>query len=513
MDEYDLLIITTDELKPGYEPLKQAHDANGISTVIKTTSEIGSSNPDDLRDYIRDAYTNSGIEYVLVGGDHDVIPAKILWVFGLDEGTTPYETFMPSDLYYACLDGPYNYDDDDKWGEPTDGENGEDVDLFADVFVGRACVGNLSEVGLFVDKTLAYMNLDPLDAYLNEVCLAGERLGDYGIASWGGNYLDQLVDICDNDSYITVGIPSSKYFITKLYDRDCGYPPGWPKEEIIGIINNGTHIISHDGHSNYVYNMKLGIDDALTFTNEKYCFMYSNGCMAGGFDKGDCIAEYFTAKTPHGAFAAIMNARYGWFWSYSTDGDSQRFAREFYDAIYGENITVISKANQDSKEDNLYIINRSCIRWCYYQLNLFGDPALAFFTPENKNTPPEAPELTGPSQGKAGEPIEFTIVSTDPDDDQVYFYIDWGDGNTSGWIGPFDSDEAVLVDHTYSERGNYEIKAKAKDIRGGESDWTYLVIEVPRNRRLLTLNVFEFLKNHFPGLYAFLISIFPGVDV
>ena len=67
-----------------------------------------------------------------------------------------------------------------------------------------------------------------------------------------------------------------------------------------------------------------------------------------------------------------MNARYGFFWSFSTDGDSQRYNREFWDAVFGENITEIGRANQDSKEDNLYIINRSTMRWCYYQLNLFG---------------------------------------------------------------------------------------------------------------------------------------------
>ena len=41
----------------------------------------------------------------------------------MDEDTTPYETYLPSDLYYSCLDGTYNYDGDDRWGEPTDGDN------------------------------------------------------------------------------------------------------------------------------------------------------------------------------------------------------------------------------------------------------------------------------------------------------------------------------------------------------------------------------------------------------
>jgi hypothetical protein len=35
-------------------------------------------------------------------------------------------------------------------------------------------------------------------------------------------------------------------------------------------------------------------------------------------------------------------------------------------------------ANQDSKEDNLYRINEECMRWCYYEINLFGDPTVSF---------------------------------------------------------------------------------------------------------------------------------------
>ena len=137
--------------------------------------------------------------------------------WGLDEETTPYTTYMPSDLYYACLDGTYNYDGDNKWGEPNDGDNGNDVDLFAEVYVGRSCVGNAAEVEFFVDKTTSYMQ-SKNDEYIKDFLLAGEELGNYGIASWGGNYLDQLIDGCTDDGYTTVGIPSDQYNIETLYE-------------------------------------------------------------------------------------------------------------------------------------------------------------------------------------------------------------------------------------------------------------------------------------------------------
>jgi len=388
-DQYDLLILTTDSLKSGFIPLAVQHNATGTKTIIRTLSDVGGNTAEDIRDYIRTVYTTLGIRYVLLGGDADVIPAKMLWVEGMDENVTPYETDMPADLYYACLDGTYNYDGDEKWGETHDGENGSDVDLIAEVYVGRASVDNTDEVDNFVSKTVEYLSRPPGETYLGDATFAGEYLGDYGIASFGGTTLNQLINGSSENGFTTVGIPASSYIIDKLYDENYpGFDPynpwgtGWPKEELINRINNGVHLINHDGHAYYDYNMRMNTGDVNVLTNnDKFCFVYSQGCMSGGFDNpegGDCIAEYFTVKNTHGAFAGIWNARYGFFWSYSTDGDSQRYHRQFWDAVFGENIKEIGRANHDSKEDNLFLIQRSCMRWCYYETNLFGDPAVAF---------------------------------------------------------------------------------------------------------------------------------------
>jgi len=394
----DLLIVTTDALKSGFEPLAAAHNSTGTKTIIRTLSDVGGSTSENIRDYITTMYMTEGISYVLLGGDTDVIPEKMLFVEGMDENVTPYETEMPVDLYYACLDGPYNFDGDAKWGEPNDGENGSDVDLIAEVYVGRASASTINEVNNFVQKTVAYLNTPASDSYIGDATFAGEYLGDYGIASFGGTTLNQLINGSDADGYTTAGIPSDKYVIDRLYDEQYpGFNPddpwntGWPKEEIMDRINNGVHLLNHDGHANYVYNMRMETDDVSALTNDQFCFVYSQGCMSGGFDKNDCIAEYFTVKNTHGAFAGIWNARYGFFWSFRTDGDSQRYHRQFWDAVFGENKTQLGRANHDSKEDNLFMIQRSCMRWCYYETNLFGDPAVSFSIPTKK---PEQPQLT-----------------------------------------------------------------------------------------------------------------------
>ncbi len=492
----DLLIVTTSELEQAFTDLKEYHDSHGVPTVIATLDETGDT-PGEIRDYIREVYLEQGVSSVLLGGDVDVVPDRLLWVEGMDENVTHYETYMPADHYYGCLDGPYNGDGDERWGEPTDGADGGDVDLMAEVYVGRAPVSNGREAHIFVDKTIAYMSTAPTET-LTSMTMVGERLGDYGVATWGGTYIDQHIGTCNADGYTTAGIPAGRFSLEKLYDRDW---PGnrWGKEELISRINNGTHVVNHLGHSSYTYSMRMTPEDVEAFTNDGTCLIYSQGCMAGGFDQEDCMAEYFTVKTEHGAFAAVMNARYGWFWSYSTDGDSQRYHRQFWDAVFGENITALGRANQDSKEDNLYLIDRSCMRWTYYELTLFGDPSVALRV-NNAPATPAAP--TGEQRGETADSYSYTTSTSDVEGDDIYYQWDWGDGTTSDWRGPYESSIAVNTSHSWTDRGFYEVTVRAKDSRGAISDWSDpLRVRIPYSRRLPLLDaVMEWLQLLFPGL-------------
>ncbi len=369
--ECDLLILTTSGLVTSFLPLKNYHDSAGIITEIHSTSEIGSVNAESIRAYIRNKYLNSGIEYVLIGGDDDLIPARDLYVASWIGGSEEYA--MPGDIYYACLDGIYNYDNDSRWGEPTDGPLGKDVDLMAEVYVGRAPVGDADEVNRFVSKTLTYLRSQ--DAWLGKAVLAGEYLGFGGLGEYGGYSLEELDGGSDEHGYTTAGIPSDIYQIEKLYDMNTP----WGPDQIAAHINSGLNFVNHYGHSAPNRSLKMTISSLdLYLSNEFPIFIYSQGCLAGHFDDMDCWAEYVIVKKDFGAFAAVMNARYGYGAIYSTDGASQRYNREFWDAVFNplEGMPELGKASQDSKEDNLYRINEGCMRWCYYGLNLLGDPTV-----------------------------------------------------------------------------------------------------------------------------------------
>ena len=501
-DNYDLLVITTDELKEYFDLLKEDHDGRGILTEIKTLSDVGGSDsPEDIRDLIKNEYTTNGIEYVLLGGDADIIPAKMIYVTGMDEETWHVSTNMPVDLYYACLDG--------------DGPNNDGGDLMAEVYVGRACVGSRTEFAKFYEKTITYMDKKRgVDSYLDKICLAGEYMqGNYGIASFSGNELDQLIDTCSEDGYTTTGFSSNEYSIQKLYDRDWPgfnkhdpYETGWQPEDVIDIIESGVHILPHSGHSWYNGYMKMHytwISRGYIDNRDEPFFAWSTGCMAGGFDNPegyDCVAEYFTAKSYDGAFAGIWNARSGFFWTFRLDSDSHRYNREFFDAVYGEKIYNIAKANHDSKEDNLHLIDRSCMRWVYFETNLFGDPTVTFHI----SYPPEKPNIPdGPTRGKAGEEHTFSTSSTDPEGEQLYYKWNWGEGNFSNWLGPFNSGEICEASYTWIEQNQYNITVKTKDIHGEESDWSDpLAISMPKNKAINT-PFLNFLEQH-PHLFPLL---------
>ncbi|MCU0850024.1 MAG: PKD domain-containing protein [Candidatus Thermoplasmatota archaeon] len=96
--------------------------------------------------------------------------------------------------------------------------------------------------------------------------------------------------------------------------------------------------------------------------------------------------------------------------------------------------------------------------------------------------PPNTPVVSGPTNGEVGSHYSFTLNSTDPEDDDIYYLVDWGDGTSEDWMGPYDSGETVTVSHSWSERGTYVLQAKAKDDHGMESTWSdpfYITIRGP----------------------------------
>ena len=102
--------------------------------------------------------------------------------------------------------------------------------------------------------------------------------------------------------------------------------------------------------------------------------------------------------------------------------------------------------------------------------------------PYVKKGAPIRPLIGGIASGKIWKKYNYTFLTTDPDNDEVYYYIDWGDGTHEEWIGPFSSGTSVTKSHKWNFKDTYIIRAKAKDVNGEESDWAYLEVTMPKNK-------------------------------
>jgi hypothetical protein len=128
------------------------------------------------------------------------------------------------------------------------------------------------------------------------------------------------------------------------------------------------------------------------------------------------------------------------------------------------------------------------------------------------NTPPNKPaKPSGTLNGKINVEYSYTSSTTDPDSDQVSYLFDWGDGTNSSWLGPYASGAIVTAKHTWTVKGSYSIKVKAKDTSGAVSDWSdSLGVSMPANQNALrsTLLYFlEWLLHQFPLLEKLLAAL------
>jgi len=119
------------------------------------------------------------------------------------------------------------------------------------------------------------------------------------------------------------------------------------------------------------------------------------------------------------------------------------------------------------------------------------------------NIPPNAPDIIGPANGKAGEECDYTFVTTDPNEDDVSYYIEWGDESVEDWSESYESDENFIASHTWDAEGTYTIRVKARDIHGAESDWSNLEVSMPKNKQYVRIFFQRFLEQH-PDIFPIL---------
>jgi hypothetical protein len=98
-----------------------------------------------------------------------------------------------------------------------------------------------------------------------------------------------------------------------------------------------------------------------------------------------------------------------------------------------------------------------------------------------RNQPPNPMGIDGPNHGKPGVEYTYCINLSDPNNDSLFVFWDWGDGINTGWVGPYGSGEEVCASHTWNKKGTYTISVTIKD-EYGASITAYMEVTIPRNK-------------------------------
>ena len=478
--EYRYVVITSQALSECAGPnnlqtLTSDKQSRGLSTRIMTMEDIranytGADDPERVRNFIRDMHQNHATDYVLLAGDADlqvvggeteppVVPVRNLWGdigYGVDS--------IPSDLYYAALDGDFNANQNSTYGEAND-----DPDLLAEVWTGRVPADNCQEIANFVRKTLSYQNGG--GDWLMNNWMVGEILFEYP-DYFARDDLQHVHYSSTEGGFDTKGFSESAFFQTRtMYDADLG-KEGWGPLEILNILNGGgtggpAHLINHLGHSYTYYNMRMMTDQIISGMNNTLPFFeYTQGCYPGAFDNRadpqegnqvfsqDSFAEHMTLDQ-YGAFAAVMNTRYGLGGGYSI-----YFHRYFWDAAFRLGESRMGVMHNYSREQMSGWVSDEGMRWVYYEVTLFGDPELSFHLAASTAEPaiglPAAPPVFLAMEGGDNPPAQTITIQNHGGKT-----LNWSVTSDQPWLtvspieGTAPTEITLSVDATAKTVGNY----------------------------------------------------------
>jgi hypothetical protein len=355
----EYVIITADSLASQFQPLADWRMREGIPAAIVTLSWIeshywGCDLQEKIRNFIKDAYSNLGTVYVLLGGDTEIVPVRMGW--GYYSGWVE----VPTDVYYSAIDGNWNWDGDSHFGEDNQD------DKFPDLFVGRLPARDRKSVENMVNKILKYER-EPNTNYLMRMLLMGASVRDDGGDREGQTTKEAISSLS--------GIPDEME-IYKLYSHheEYGGDAELDSGNVRRALNSGFGIVNHYDHgSKYGIDTgiktgggRLEIGDIDSLRNDYMPFIiFSFSCYCAAFNY-DCIAEHFLLHPAGGALAFIGHS-----WSANTnqDYDDTLFFQALFDSLYfriGETFwkTRLMTYGKESDEYLLYI------------LTFLGDPGM-----------------------------------------------------------------------------------------------------------------------------------------
>jgi len=413
----DYLIITSEALVSSFEPLAEFKTMLGVPARIVTVESIqascpGVDTPQRIRRFLRQAWDEGAPTFVLLAGDVDQVPARNCWATA--EG---YVDYPAADIYFSDMnDTAPGYD---AWDFNVNGIWGEigldSMDYHPDYLVGRAACSNASEVGIFVDKMMAYQ-IPTVDS--NDTDPWYTSMGFTTAVLWTtpafcpGSAGKEKVD--------TLYTPPAWQPIVKHYEEN-----GTQSHELsMEMLNRGMHFVNHAGHGSETL---VSIGDAYGYlTNNDFqnltnisahgrvSIWNSLACLSGSFDTCDCLAEAWI-NSPNGGGFCMMNTRYGWGEPTDPGGQwSDLVDQQFFAEFFQNDVFHLGAAHALAWDQFIPLIpSDTHYDWIPKSITLFGDPELPMWSevPDGALTVgcpdhvPEGPQTVVVSLSDASGPV------------------------------------------------------------------------------------------------------------
>ena len=537
---YELLIIAPEKFTSKLQPLVvHKNDVAEVSTILVTTSEIydgdyflveGRDRPEKIKYFIKNAYDNWGIKYVLLVGDFRCMPVRYIHNEDLISGY-PEPEFI-SDFYYADVydeNGSFSSwdtDNDEIFGEWYYGEVAEDqpIDLYPDVCVGRLACRNTNEVKAVTNKIITYeTNTYDTSWFKKIIGVSGDSYPGIPGIEGEENVLRIFKNFSDDWTKIS------------LFTSDGSFSGVW---DVIRAVNNGAGLLYMEGHASpftwgtnkpgggMIHGPDL-ITMSFMLNGKKLPVLVTTGCHNFQFDVNfwkiledpsnwmtwlpECWGWKFTRMAQGGSIASIGTTGLGYSKEDKASGEGcSDFLNQqiFYEYANVQSSDVLGELWAKSLSNyldeypidwNAPAFNVSAIdAKTVQQWVLFGDPSLkiggydvegggsefeaesvvasafenvrsASNAPAQPATAPDTP--LGPTSGEPGTEYTFTAhITTSPSYDQICYFFDWGDETYSGPVGPYPRDRIAEANHVWSDASEYEVRVKAWLINS-ESDW------------------------------------------
>jgi len=506
VEQGNMLIIVYDAFWDSMLPFVNWKNTKGIPTEMVKVSEIGNANAIKL--YIEQYYTDNGLTFVLLVGDAYEVPTLY---------TSPY-TYGASDPSYSYIVGNDNYQD---------------------LFIGRFSAESTGDVDTQVERSIEYeqnpqagedwykKGLGVASTIIANALNAGTSIVNYcghgSPTSWGngGGFSNSNVDALINDNMLP--------FITSVacnngeFDSYTCFAEAWLRATNNGEPTGAIGVFASTQSQSWDPPMDAEdeIVDILieTYADNIRC-SYGALCFEGTMHMMD---EYGTSCYDETDAWTVFGDP-----SLQVRTDTPKNNTVTHDPSILPGTTTFN-VEVTGVENALCAFSQNYELLGYGYTDASGNATIDLFEPFDKdddvdlvvtaynmipytaiitaytNSAPEIPQRPdGPEEGQPGSTYQFSTMTTDIDDDNVFYQFSWGDGNLSEWIGPFASGEQAEADYSWAEQGVYEVKVKAKDTSDEESDWSEpFAITMPKNKALF-FTLLDILEQFFPNLVSFL---------